>query len=171
MRYITILVFSFAIVGATHANAYAQASPWGDLKISVARVDFDLSGTGDTAGLAVRTTRDLFGNLKLEVGGLFAQPDQQFGPSTLFVPEAQLQYHWAAGRWFPYAGGGIGTAMVKSDFDTIWEPTLSVAAGTTVRLTERIGVTGEFRLRGHEFDFTGTTAEFSTGIAWRFGAF
>jgi hypothetical protein len=40
-----------------------------------------------------------------------------------------------------------------------------------VRLTERLGVTGEFRLRGHEWDFVGTTAEISAGLAWRFPSF
>jgi hypothetical protein len=68
-------------------------------------------------------------------------------------------------------GGGIGAALVKSDFRTDWDPTLSVAVGTGVRVTERLGVTGEFRLRGHEWDFVGTTAEISAGLAWRFPSF
>jgi hypothetical protein len=45
-------------------------------------------------------------------------------------PEAQLQYHWRAGRFRPYAGGGVGFAYVKSDFigsDT--DLTLSAACG------------------------------------------
>ena len=37
---------------------------------------------------------------------------------------------------------------MKSDFHTDWDPTLSFAVGTGVRLTERLGVTGEVRLRG-----------------------
>ena len=35
----------------------------------------------------------------------------------------------------------------------------------------RLAVTGEFRLRGHEWRFVGTTAEVSAGLAWRFASF
>jgi hypothetical protein len=164
------LIISFVIVITGVSAAHAQ-SAWGDLAVSAARIDYDLSGTGSAAGLAVRTTRDLTSNLRLEFGGLFAKPEQQFGPSTLFIPEAQLQYRWDTGRVFPYVGGGIGAALVKSDFFTNWDPTLSVAAGTGVRLTDRLGVTGEFRLRGHEWDFVGTTTEVSVGLAWRLPSF
>jgi opacity protein-like surface antigen len=129
------------------------------------------SASGSAAGIAVRTRRNLTSNVGLEFGGLFAKPEQQFGPSTLFVPEAQLQYRWGAGRLSPYVGGGIGAALVKSDFRTDWDPTLSFAVGTGVRLTERLGVTGEFRLRGHDWDFVGTSAEISAGLAWRLPSF
>jgi hypothetical protein len=46
-----------------------------------------------------------------------------------------------------------------------------VAGGTGVRLTDRVGVNGEFRLRGHEWRFTGTTSELSVGLVWRLTAF
>jgi hypothetical protein len=38
-------------------------------------------------------------------------------------------------------GGGMGTALVKSDFHTDWDPTYSVASGAGVRLTDRVGLT------------------------------
>jgi opacity protein-like surface antigen len=151
--------------------AHAQDSPWGDLAISVARLDYDLSGVGSAPAFAVRATRDLSEHVRLEYGALFAKPDQQFGPSTLFIPEAQLQYRWNAGRVSPYVGGGIGTALVKSDFDSDWDPALSMAVGTGVSLTDRLGVRGEFRLRGHEWKFTGTSTEISGGLVWRFPSF
>jgi opacity protein-like surface antigen len=163
-------VFALAVAGVS--TAQAQEPAWGDLIVSAARINYDLSGTGNAAGIAVRTRRNLSSNVALELGGVFAKPEQQIvGPSTLFVPEAQLQYRWGAGRLSPYVGGGIGAALVKSDFRTDWDPTLSLAVGTGVRLTERLGVTGEFRLRGHEWDFVGTTAEISAGLAWRFPSF
>jgi hypothetical protein len=168
VRLIVSIVCALAAAGVSTAHAQ---SGWGDLTVSAARIDYDLSGTGTAAGVAVRTTRDLTSNVRIEFGGLFAKPKQQFGPSTLFVPEAQLQYRWDAGRVSPYVGGGIGAAVVKSAFDTAWDPTPSVAAGTGVRLTERLGVTGEFRLRGHEWNFVGTTAEISAGLAWRLPSF
>lgn len=163
-----LVLFAVSTFVLLASPAHAQ---WGDVKISLARVDFDLSGTGNAPGLTVRTTRHLTDNVNLEIGGLFAKPDQQFGPSTLFAPEAHLQYHWTAGRFFPYAGGGLGAAMVKSDFHTDWDPTWSGAAGTLVRVTDRFGINGEFRLRLHEWDAAGTTTEFSVGGAWRWGAF
>jgi opacity protein-like surface antigen len=162
-------VLTLAVAGVSTAEA--QEPVWGGLTVSAARIDYDLVGTGSAAGIAVRTRRTLTSNVGLEFGGLFAKPEQQFGPSTLFVPEAQLQYRWGAGRLSPYVGAGIGAALVKSDFRTDWDPTLSFAVGTGVRLTERLGVTGEFRLRGHEWDFVGTTAEISAGLAWRFPSF
>jgi opacity protein-like surface antigen len=163
--------FAFAIIVAGAAHAQAQQPAWGDLTVSAARIDYDLSGTGSAAGVAVRTSRNLTSNVRLEFGGLFAKPDQQFGPSTLFMPEAQLQYRWDVGRFSPYAGGGIGTALVKSDFHTDWDPTLVFGGGTTVRLTDRLGVVGDFRLRGHEWRFVGTTAEISAGLAWQMPSF
>jgi len=137
-RLIVSAVFALAVVGVP--TAHAQESAWGDLTVSAARIDYDLSGTGSAAGIAVRTRRNLTSHATLEFGGLFAKPEQQFGPSTLFVPEAQFQYRWGAGRLSPYIGGGIGAALLKSDIRTDWDPTLSFAVGTGVRLTERLGV-------------------------------
>jgi hypothetical protein len=170
-RISTAWLFALALAMCAVSSAEAQQSPWGPLTVSAARIDYDLSGTGNAMGIAVRSTRSVTSNIQLEFGGLFAKPDQQFGPSTLFLPEAQLQYRWDFGRLSPYAGGGIGAAMVTSDFHTNWDPTLSFGVGTTVRLTDRLGVRGDFRLRGHQWDFVGTTAEISAGLAWQLPSF
>jgi hypothetical protein len=82
-----------------------------------------------------------------------------------------LAAHGAGLYGIPYVGGGIGAALVKSDSRFDWDPTRSFAVGTGVRLAERLGVTGEFRLRGHEWDFVGTTAEISAELGWRFPSF
>ena len=171
ISYRVVVSCLLAVAIASPLTAHAQGTSWGDLTVSAVRLDYDLSGVGTAPGLAVRTTRDLFSNVRLEFGALFVKPDQQFGPSTLFVPEAQLQYRWRTGRISPYVGGGLGAAIVKSAFHTDFDPTLSVAVGTGVRLTERVGVTGEFRLRGHEWRFTGTSAEISAGLAFRLPSF
>ena len=157
----------FALVMAAASPAFAQNASWGDVAVSAVMVNYDLSGTGNTSGLAVRTSRRLTPSVSLEFGGVFAKPRQQFGSSTLFMPEAQLRYNWRAGRVAPYVGGGIGTALVKSSFHTDWDPTLSIAGGAGVRLTDRLGVTGEFRLRGHEWQMAGTTTELSAGLVWQ----
>ena len=166
-------VASILLAGAS--PAHAQES-WG-LNVSAAYMDFDLSGTGQTGGVAVRAKRALTSGVVLELGGTFARPCQQFqdckttGPATLFAPEAQLQYHWGLGRFEPYVGAGLGASALRSSLRTDWEPTMSFAGGTAVRLTDQLALTGEFRLRGHEWKFTGTTTEISAGLAWRFPTF
>ena len=162
------VVLSFFVALAVSAvSAQAQDSSWGDLIVSAVRVDYDLSGVGSAPGLAVRATRNLTRHVSLEFGGLFAKPLQQFGSSTLFAPEAQLRYRWNAGRMSPYVGGGAGTALVTSAFGRDWDPTLSIAIGTGVRLTDQVAVMTELRLRGHEWRFVGTTTELAAGLVWR----
>jgi hypothetical protein len=170
IKYRVTLPFVCVFVIAGASTAGAQGS-WGDLAVSVGRMDYDLSGTGHAPSFAVRATRDLSSNVALEFGGVFAKPNQQFRVSTLFMPEAQIRYRWNVGRVSPYVGGGLGAALVKSFFHTDWDPTLSVAGGTGVRLTDRVAVTGELRIRNHEWAFSGTTTELSAGLAWRLPSF
>jgi opacity protein-like surface antigen len=158
------------LFGAGASFAEAQDAGWTQIAVSASKIDYDLAGVGSTPGLAVRATRALTPGVAVELRGLFAVPELNFGRSTLFIPEAHLQYHWNLGRFSPYVGGGIGTALVKSRFHTDWDVALSTAVGTSVRLTDRVGLTGELRLRGHEMDFAGSTAEFSVGLAWRLPA-
>jgi hypothetical protein len=158
---LTLLV----LLVATPSSAYAQILS--DVAITAVAVDYDLSGTGQTMGVAARVTRDLGSHLVLEGRGLFARPNQQFGPSTIFLPEAHLHYRWNAGRFAPYAGGGIGTAAVFSDVGTDWDPTLSVAGGTGIRLAPQLSLIAEMRVRGVEWRFAGSIAEWSVGLGWR----
>ena len=174
-RFVQSCVVAMMVLGATSASA--QDSSWGALSVTAGRIDFDLSGTGQTNGWAVRTTRDFTPHVSLELRGLFARPCQQFqdckgeGPATLFVPEAQLQYRWAMGRVEPFVGAGLGMSALKSSLRTEWDPTVSFSAGTGVRVTDRLSLLGEVRLRGHEFRFTGSTAEINAGLSWRLPSF
>ena len=120
MGFQTRLVFSFvaALVNLLGGSfAQAQDRSWGDINVA-GENRLRLVRHGSAAALAVRTTRTLTSNVRVEFGALFAKPEQQFGPSTLFVPEAQLQYRWNLGRVSPYVGGGIGAALVRSDVAT-----------------------------------------------------
>jgi hypothetical protein len=129
----------------------------------------------------VRATRHLSPHVDLELRGLYSRYcGDQFlgkcveglrGTTSLFIPEAQLQYRWNVGRVSPYVGGGIGSARVQSAFHTDWDPTFSAAVGSAVYLSDRLGITGEFRLRGHEARFAGTTSEVSAGVVWRLRSF
>lgn len=170
LRCLSVVAFVIAMTGAPSSLWAQDPSRW-DVGVAAAIVNYDLSGVGTTPGLVVRASRDLTSHLVLEARSLFAWPDQQSGPSTFLVPEAQLQYRWNIARFSPYVGAGGGFAMNRSPFRTDWDPTISFAAGTGIRLAEDVALTGEFRLRGVETRFTGTTAEWSTGLAWRFPAF
>ena len=161
-----IVLLAFVVCAAGASAAHAQDSSW-RLGASLTRLDYELSGTGHAPALAVRAERDLWSNVSLEVGGTYAKPSQQFGGSTLFMPEVQVHYNWNAGRVSPYAGGGIGTALRTAPFFSDWDPTLSVAGGAAVRLTDRLSLTGELRVRNHEWQFAGTTTELGAGLAWR----
>lgn len=176
MRSIVRVMLTLVLLLAGAGSAAAQ-SAWTEMSVSASYIDFDLSGTGQTSGLVVRATRPLSSRVSLEVRSLFARPCQQFqhceddGPAVLIAPEAQLQYHWTVGRVEPYVGGGLGAAAVRGSLGTRWDPTLSFSAGTGVRLTDRLALNGEFRLRGHEWKFTGTTTELAIGLGWRFPTF
>lgn len=173
-----VLLVLFMLSSVCVRDARAQQRAWSDVAVSAGRVDFDLSGTGHARGFAVRSARHFSPNVRVDLRALYSKHcgerigDQacglgQSGPFSLFMPEAQLQYQWHAGRLSPYVGGGFGLARVKSPARVDWDPTLSAAVGSTFYLTERLGVTGEFRLRGHEARFTGTTSEITAGLAWR----
>lgn len=169
MRCTFVLASVLMLAGAV-SSARAQDASW-DLGVSAAAVQYDLSGTGTAPGLAVHAGRPVHGNVMVEIRALFAKPEQQFGSSTFFAPEAQLQYRWNIARLSPYVGGGVGLAANASPLRTDWDPTLSFAVGTGVRLNDRLDVTGELRLRGIEWRFVGSTAEWSAGLKWRIPSF
>ena len=162
---IAVLVFpgvraASAQESAARHNVTALAGP----------VNFDLSGTGITLGVAVRATRALTSHVALETGLLFARPKLQDGNRALLVaPEAHLQYHWRLGRIAPYAGGGIGFARQSRDFASVTELTLSAAGGARIDITETVAAIGEFRLRGFEREFAGSTAEWMGGLSFAIG--
>ena len=167
----SVFVVASFLVCATARTAHAQAAQ-NTVVAGIGAVQFDLSGTGTAPGMTIRATRALSNHLAVEGSLPVAWPTQDFGRSKLFAPEAQLQYHWLAGPFRPYVGGGAGFAWTdagplgNSDVNL----TLSMAGGTRVDITDRFAVLGELRLRGIERDFAGSTAEWMGGLSWRFGA-
>jgi len=86
------------------------------------------------------------------------------------APEAQLQFHLPVGRFTPYVGAGIGVVRESSAaIETEWTPTVLFAGGTRVAVNDRVGVFGELRIRGVEWDFVGTMADVVFGAAIRIG--
>ena len=169
MKIIRTLSVALLIIGATSMPAFAQSERETSVLIGYGVMNFDLSGTGTTSAFTARVSREVFGNFVLEGGVLFAKPNQQFGSSTLIIPEVQLQYHFQAGRFTPYLGAGLGIARVSGEnVETDWKSTIAFAGGTRFSLNDRTGLFGEFRLRGLD-DFVGTTTDVVGGVVIRLG--
>jgi hypothetical protein len=166
-RFYAAFLITFVVASAAHAQ---QPAARHSLSVAVGIMDFDLSGTGQTFVAAVRATRALTDHVAVEIGGSFAKPDQQFGPSTLIAPDLHLQYYWQIGRVRPYASGGGGFAHVRATLaESATDFTWSGAGGVRIDVTDRAAITVEMRVRGIEVDFAGSTAEWVGGLAWRLG--
>ena len=163
---LALLIVLFSTPRVAHAQA-AQHT----LVAGAGVVQYDLNGVGNAAGMTIRGTRALTDHLALEGSLPVAWPMQTFGRTTLFAPEAHLQYHWLAGRFRPYAGGGGGLSWTDAGvFGTSdVNLTLSVAGGTRFDVTGRLALLGELRLRGIKRNFAGSTAEWMGGLSWRLG--
>jgi Outer membrane protein beta-barrel domain len=158
------------VLAGTARDAHAQAAQ-NTVVAGIGVVQYDLNGVGNAVGITIRGTRAVTEHLAIEASLPVSWPTQTFGDSRLFAPEAHLQYHWLAGRFRPYAGGGAGFAwtdagaLATSDVNL----TLSMAGGTRFEVTDRFALLAELRLRGIERDFAGSTAEWLGGVSWRLG--
>ncbi|HEX6533270.1 MAG TPA: outer membrane beta-barrel protein, partial [Gemmatimonadaceae bacterium] len=141
------------------------------LSLSAGVSQFDLSGTGTMAVVAVRGEVPLARVLLLEGGLAMARPQEDFGVhSTLLMPEGQLQLQIPR-RVAPYLGVGAGLATTfrnAADGGSESHLTLSGAAGVRVALNRAFGLRAELRVREFGLRFTGTTADWTLGAAWRF---
>jgi outer membrane protein W len=171
MKIIRTLSLALLIIGAGAVPGFAQAERETSLLLGGGVMNFDLSGTGTTAAFTARVSREIGANFVFEGGVLFARPEQQFGDSTLVVPEVQLQYHFRAGRFTPYLGAGVGIAFVRDDviLTDSRRSTVAFAGGTRVSLNDRAGLFGEFRVRGFDWDFVGTSTDVVGGVVVRLG--
>ena len=167
MRRIAVIVATLITVLTFGGVASAQERDRWNVGLAGGVVNFDLSGTGNTIGTAIRAERALSPLFGLEVGALLARPDEQSGTSTLIAPEALLRAIWTKGRFSPTVGAGGGFVMRRGPARTRWEPSAAAAAGLRVRLTEQVSAQGEMRLRGIGEHFVGTTAEWTFGFIWR----
>lgn len=163
-------VFAFAGI-ALLAGRTAAAQPAAEPSVAITAgvFNFDLSGTGTTGAIAGRAAVPVSRALAVEGHLLMAWPDQQFGDSTVTAIDGQLQYHWRAGRVRPFVGGGLGVFLNRGEGFSDTDVSLSVAGGARVHLSGRVSAIGEFRLRGVEWDFVGSTAEVMGGVSFRIG--
>lgn len=128
---------------------------------------YDLSGTGTTAVVGLRAEHQLQRWLVGEVAlGLF-RITPQFGGSSLTytIPEAQLQLQLPLGIVRPYLGAGGGWVLVRGGETG----TASGAIGTRVLVPGTgLDTRAELRVRGIGSSFSGATAEWTVGLAYRF---
>lgn len=165
-----------AVIGLA-SPVFAQATPAVTLAAGAGVIDADLPGGGTHPVFSLRATRRLPGHFAIEGGLAHTEVDRQFGRFPLTAFELQLQYHVPAGRFTPYFGAGGGLVRDGSEVpgDNLyplslegWNPSISVAGGTRVRLTDRLDVFGELRYRGVDVDFRGRTIDATAGLALKF---
>lgn len=166
---ILALVASPALAQDAAAEAESRR-PIGSASVGI--MHFDLSGTGSTPMLALRVDLPWSTHLWFEPGVVFARPNQQFGASTNFVV-AEMHAHamLPLGGFAPYLGGGVGRAWDIRDEEyggTIGRLSLAGALGARFQLAPRAGARAELRVRTLGREFTGSSAEFTGGLSWRF---
>ena len=129
---------------------------------------FDLSGTGTTALVSARLEAEVRRWLVAEAALNIFRPDEQFSRQVRYtVPEVQLQVQVPGRVVRPYLGAGGG--FVFAGDCQRRRGTASGAAGLRVALPGgRLDARGELRARGIGRYFSGSTAEWTAGIGYRF---
>jgi hypothetical protein len=180
LRSASILAALLAIGLPAEARSQSQsrswsASPWArrpSVTLSAGAFQYDRLGTGTAPVLAARGELPLSSLLLLEGELAAARPERRLGgPTTLVVPEAQLQAQLPAGPWVaPYIGAGIGAAFdrpARAVGATERELTLSAATGVRYWLSEDRALRAELRVRRVGSELGGTAAEWTLGSSWR----
>lgn len=172
-RAFLLLLMSALVPGA----AVAQSN---ELALTGGVFNFDLAGTGNAPMFAVKYDRALVDDwLVLEGSVTFAYPEQRglvvapesvqvvANRTTMVIPEALLLYQFSMGRFAPFFGGGVGTAVqFRDDLSGGNDASMTLAGvgGVKMRLRESSGIRAEFRVRGIGARVTGSAAEFHVGV-------
>ena len=153
----TILSLLICMTGLT-VPAFAQATrPAVSVAGGVGFMGVRNDVTGDAGFLfTARGIRRLPSNLVLEGAITHASIDGQQDTFPFTAFEVQVQLHAPArvrSPLKPYLGLGAGLVRNGADVpDAGWSPSLSGAFGTRTRLTGRVDLFGEIRLRGFRGD-------------------
>ena len=180
LRSASILAALLAIGLPAEARSQSQSRSWSEsplarrpsVTLSAGAFQYDRLGTGTAPVLAARGELPLSSLFLLEGGLATTRPERRLGgPTTLVVPEAQLQAQLPAGPWIvPYVGAGVGAALERGPGRAgATDRELSVSAATGVRywLTEDRGLRAELRIRRVGAELGGTAAEWTLGSSWR----
>lgn len=129
--------------------------------------NYDLSGTGNEAVLAVRVDRWLAASVRVEAGlGYFRYQDQANESSTMLLPELGVFVHPPLGPLPLYLGVGAGGFLAVSGTEES-EATLFAAAGVEIPIAEGWFLRPEMRVRAVD-PWTGVMADFTLGFARAF---
>jgi hypothetical protein len=129
---------------------------------------FDLSGTGTAGIVGARLEAEVRRWLVAEGALGFFRPEEQFGGrSRYIIPEGHLQVQFPGRAVRPYVGAGGGYVFASGGRRS--RGTASGAAGLRLGLPGApIDARGELRVRGIGRSFSGSTAEWTLGLAYRF---
>ena len=171
MRVLAILLVSLGF--ASHAapgEVSAQQGQRRHLTASLGLFSYQLPHSGLTPMLAVRGSLPISSVLNLETGIVGSRPKYPLGTNTTFIaPEAQVQLVLPFESFVPYMGLGTGAVVHfgnGEDGASQLDMTISGSLGARAWLTSTVGIQAEFRGRGIGFDFDGSSAEYSVGLAW-----
>jgi hypothetical protein len=163
-----------AAAAATAAPRRAAAQDYrlaSGVALSAGVADFDLTGSGTTAMVALRADAELRRWLVGEIGvGALRPKEARPSRLTYVVPEAQLQLQIRAGALRPYLGGGGGWFYAIGPNRKL-QSALSASAAGGVRIAQpghRYGLQAEVRLRGIDREFSREVTEWTAGAAFRF---
>lgn len=162
----------FGVIAGLLALVAAPMTAAAQTRIGVYRGvgEYDLSGVEDGTVTAVRVSRDVLPFLALEAGLTHVSLQQDFGgESTLYQPELQAQLHLPLGLIEPYLGAGAGLAFASAEgADSDTEFTMNAGLGLRLNLPFGLGVGVDGRLRGFGTRFTGSGADATVGLSYRF---
>jgi hypothetical protein len=166
--FVRSFVFSALLLALLGTPALAQQT---SVSIYRGTSEYDLSGVDQATSTAVRLSRDLNSWIVVEGGLSFVELQQQFGHSKLYMPEMLIQLQLPIGRFAPYVGAGAGLGIdvpENNQFSTDTDPTFLAGAGLRVDLPFNLLLGVDGRIRGFTTRFTGSGAEASVGVGFRF---
>jgi hypothetical protein len=161
-----VLFLALALHLPASARAQARAA---EPTVTIQGGIIELSPAGRSRlffATAVRGTWTVTSNLGVEAGGLLTRYDSAPDATTLFIPEAQLHYHWRARSVVPYVGGGVGVAWRHHHGSATITLSVSGAGGVRAPVSERVALLAEVRVR----HFGRHAVEVMGGASFRLGS-
>ena len=164
-----VAIQTLLILSTLPSLAQVRTSP--ALWLHAGRFEFDLSGVGDAAIVAVRGDVPLTRVIVFEGGLAFTRTNQQFDQDISYlVPEFQFQAQWPDARFRPYVGIGAGVFVDLRRGDDESGNTYagdymgSLGFGARWIVYRRVGLKGEVRVRG--MGEAGSSMDLMAGLGW-----
>lgn len=163
-----LAVLAAVVLSYTVFPTVAAAEP-GTRSFSIAggRAPYDLSGTGTASLVGFAVELPVNRTFIVEPGMRYFRYRTQGNEGvSYFLPEVSLQAQTFVGALRPYLGVGVGAALLTGGYDSS-DLTTHAALGVRMPFSER-GV-ARLEMRARSIDpFTGSTADVTLGLGWRF---